>query len=451
MNATDTLRKILTVSELTSRIKDLLEDNFPMIWLSGEISNFRIPASGHFYFNLKDDKAQINAVMFRGQNMNLKFKPEDGMQINGLGRISLYEPRGTYQIIMEYVEPGGMGALQVAFEQLKAKLAQEGLFEAKHKKPIPFLPKTISIITSPTGAVVHDILRILDRRFPNVHVEIIPVKVQGSQAEKEIIQGIGLLNQRNTADVAILARGGGSLEDLMAFNTEGVVRAIFTSRIPIISAVGHETDYTLSDFVADLRMPTPSAAAEIVVPVKLELCEKCRYLQHKVGLTFLNYVRFRRARIAEICGRLTDPRRKIHDLRLRTDELYSRLLYAIFQDMRFRRERMVRRIETLRFHSPLSAISELKVKHKHMNINLMSSINIYSINLRSFLREKTTKLRALNPTAILKRGYSITRTVPDAVIIRSSNQADIGQPLEILLGQGSLHVTVDTRNQAKKQ
>ncbi len=220
-------RPILSVSELTSQIKSLLEDRFAFIWITGEISNFRVPVSGHFYFSLKDTGAQINAVMFRGQNAHLKFKPEDGMQINGIGRVSLYEPRGTYQVILEYMEPSGVGALQVAFEQLKQKLADEGLFDDQHKRQIPFLPNNISVITSPTGSVIYDIIRVLNRRFNTISLEILPARVQGLEAEQELIDAIDLLNKRDQADVAILARGGGSLEDLQPFNTEGLARKIF--------------------------------------------------------------------------------------------------------------------------------------------------------------------------------------------------------------------------------
>ena len=255
--------RIYTVSELTSDLKDILEKTYPFIWIFGEISNFNVPVSGHFYFTVKDEHAQINAVMFRNQNRNLKFKPEDGISITGLGRITVYEPRGTYQIIFEYLEPKGTGAIQLAFEQLKKRLADEGLFDEKHKKPLPFLPGKISIITSPTGAVVHDILKIIDRRFSNLHLEIVPVKVQGYGAEDEIISAIEMINARCDSDVAILARGGGSLEDFHAFNSEAVARAVFASKIPIISAVGHETDFSITDFVADFRAPTPSAAAEL--------------------------------------------------------------------------------------------------------------------------------------------------------------------------------------------
>ncbi|MGD9314599.1 MAG: exodeoxyribonuclease VII large subunit, partial [Desulfobacterales bacterium] len=267
----DLIRKIYTVSELTEKIKALLEESFPFIWIVGEISNFRTPLSGHFYFTLKDANAQINAVMFRGQQRQLKFEPEDGMRVTGMGRLGLYEPRGTYQIILEYMEPSGIGALQIAYEKLKARLADEGLFDEQQKQLLPFLPQKIVLITSPTGAVVHDMLNIIDRRFPNVTIQIWPVKVQGDGAEDEIVAALDLLRQHPNVDAAILARGGGSLEDLQAFNSESVARAIFACDVPIIAAIGHETDYTIADFVADLRAPTPSAAAELVFPIKSEL------------------------------------------------------------------------------------------------------------------------------------------------------------------------------------
>ncbi len=266
-------RNILSVAQLTNRIKSLLEKSFPFVWISGELSNFRVPSSGHFYFTLKDSTSQIAAVMFKGQNRNLKFLPEHGMQVVGFGRIGLYEPRGSYQIILEHLEPEGVGALQIAFEQLKTRLDQEGLFSAENKQPLPALPGNISLITSPTGAVVHDILTILDRRFPDMRVEIVPVKVQGDDAAGEIVEAFGIIEERDTADLVILARGGGSMEDLQAFNDEAVARAVFACRRPVISAIGHETDFTITDFVADFRAPTPSAAAELAVPLKKDLVD----------------------------------------------------------------------------------------------------------------------------------------------------------------------------------
>jgi exodeoxyribonuclease VII large subunit len=261
-------RKIYSVTELSREIKGMLEGKFPDVWVAGEVSNFRAAGSGHLYFTLKDASAQLRAVCFRNQAKYLKFKPQDGISVIARGRLSVYEARGEYQLYVEYLEPAGLGALQLAFEQLKAKLAAEGLFDPARKKPLPVLPRTVGIVTSPSGAAIRDILRVLRRRFRNMNALLYPVKVQGEGAAEEIAAGIGYFGKHALADVLIVGRGGGSLEDLSAFNEEPVARAIAASRIPIISAVGHETDFTIADFIADLRAPTPSAAAELVVQRK---------------------------------------------------------------------------------------------------------------------------------------------------------------------------------------
>jgi len=431
-------RQIYTVSELTDSIKLLLEENFPFIWICGEISNFNVPVSGHYYFSLKDEEAQISAVMFRSQNRNLKFVPEDGMNIIGLGRVSVYGPRGSYQIIFEYLEPRGIGAIQVAFEQLKNKLSAEGLFEEDHKKPIPFLPKNISIITSPTGSVVHDILKIIDRRFPSVQIEIIPVKVQGEGSNNEIVGGIELLNTRGDADVAILARGGGSIEDLQAFNSEEVARAIFSSRIPIISAIGHETDFTIADFVSDLRAPTPSAAAELVVPIKDELRYRCNALSRSLTFNCLKYIQNARRICEEMSRRLIDPKKKIQDLRIRIDDFTGRLVRIFTRTLEQRRERLEWRMNRLSVNSLLIKITNAKDKVERARHNLFIFYQKIFDKNRSLFREQSRELHALNPVAILARGYSITRTIPDAKIVKDSDTVNIDQNLEVILGKGFL-------------
>lgn len=274
--------KIYSVSELTRGIRTLLEGTFPEVWVSGEISNFRSHTSGHFYFSLKDDQAHLSAVMFRGANAKLPFKLEDGLEVIAHGRITVYEVRGQYQIVVDHIEPKGIGALQLAFEQLKKKLQTEGLFDPAHKRPLPFLPKKIGIVTSETGAAIRDILNILQRRFPSVDVLLVPVLVQGEGAAREIAEGIRILNEREDIDVMIVGRGGGSIEDLWAFNEEIVARAIYNSKIPVISAVGHEIDFTIADFVADVRAPTPSAAAELVVPNRMDLVVQIEKLRHRL-------------------------------------------------------------------------------------------------------------------------------------------------------------------------
>lgn len=435
-------RRIYTVSELTLDIKDILEKTYPFIWIYGEISNFNVPASGHFYFTVKDEHAQINAVMFRNQNRNLKFKPGDGISITGLGRISVYEPRGTYQIIFEYIEPKGTGAIQLAFEQLKQRLADEGLFDEKHKKPLPFLPGKISIITSSTGAVVHDILKIIDRRFSNIHLEIFPVKVQGYGAEDEIISAIEMINARCDSDVAILARGGGSLEDFHAFNSEDVARAVFASKIPIISAIGHETDFSITDFVADFRAPTPSAAAELAVPLKKDLSRKITDLSEGLSTRFLRYLEHLQTVLIGMSNRLIHPIRKIADLRLRTDDMLGRINRAFKNSILQHHERLLWRIERLFSNNPLIQINLLKDKLNQKCVNINIYMRILIINKRSILRELEAKLHTLNPEAILARGYSITRTIPDAAVIRDPQEVSVGQDLEVMVAGGAFICSV---------
>ncbi|MBW1698252.1 MAG: exodeoxyribonuclease VII large subunit [Deltaproteobacteria bacterium] len=430
--------RIYTVSELTRQIKELLENQFPFIWITGEISNFKIPVSGHFYFVLKDENSQINAVMFRGQNQLLKFLPEDGMSVTGLGRISVYEPRGTYQIIFEMLEPKGIGALQVAFEQLKMRLAEEGLFDERHKKPIPFLPRKIALITSPTGAVVHDILKVLSRRFSTIPVEIYPVKVQGAEAASEIASGFERLNTRKGIDVIILARGGGSLEDLQAFNSETVARAIFNSKIPVVSAVGHETDFTIADFVADLRAPTPSAAAELIVPVKADLQKKCYDLAHSLNSKMNLLLERLRKQVADLSNRLVDPRKRVYDLRLRCDDLTDRLIHIFQQWINQKREHLLWKTHRLYSNNPMVYIDKNRVMLDKLKYNLLSLFKKLLIENHTTLRELTGKLDALNPKSVLQRGYSITLSLPQQSIVTDSTSVKIDQKLKVLLAKGSL-------------
>jgi len=431
-------RRIYTVSELTFKIKDLLEKNYPFVWINGEISNFRVPASGHYYFTLKDDTAQINAVMFRNQNQTLIFDLENGINITGLGRISVYEPRGTYQIIFEYLEPKGTGAIHLAFEQLKIRLFEEGLFDEAHKSPLPFLPKKISIITSPTGAVVYDILKIINRRFSNFQVEIIPVKVQGDGAEHEIVSAIEMLNFWSNSDLAILARGGGSLEDFHAFNAENVARAIFASTIPIISAVGHETDFCIADFVADLRAPTPSAAAELAVPLKQNLSNRVYELSTLLTMRFVRNLEGLQIRVQEMSNRLVHPSRKIGDLRLKTDDLMTRLVKTFNNTIVQQYEGVKWQVERLYANNPLVRTNILKDKLELKCDNLINFIRIIINKKRFLLREAMAGLHALSPKATLSRGYSITRTIPDADVVRDPQKVSIGQDLEVTVAKGSL-------------
>jgi exodeoxyribonuclease VII large subunit len=443
----ETTRKVYTISELNVDIKLLLEEQFPFVWIIGEISNFRIPASGHFYFTLKDQSSQLNAVMFRGQQRNLKFEPEDGMNITGMGRLSVYEPRGTYQIILEYMEPAGVGALQIAYEKLKARLAEEGLFDEKHKKSIPFLPQKIALITSPSGAVVHDMLNIINRRFRNVHLQIFPVKVQGDGAADEIVDALELLNQTTDVDVAIVARGGGSLEDLQTFNAERVVRSVFESRIPVISAVGHETDYTITDFVADLRAPTPSAAAELAVPVKNELLRMVNDSFVALEYRVCNLIERYRRNLTDFAKRLVDPKKQIQDWRLRLDDFASRLSRNFIMLLDRKNEQHKWWLDRLVAHSPAAQVH---------NINLIIEQNIYKLlktyskefeNKTARLRELNARLETLSPIAILERGYSITRTIPDSKVVLDPRMVSINQDLEVMVAKGTLTCRVKGKSE----
>lgn len=444
-------RRIFTVSELTSEIKVLLEEKFPFVWISGEISNFRIPASGHYYFTLKDSAAQIHAVMFKGQNRNLTFVPEDGMKITGLGRVSVYSPRGDYQIILEYIEPAGAGALQAAFEQLKRKLADEGLFNPEHKKPIPYLPNKVAIISSPTGAVVHDIIRVVHRRFPNMAIEIIPVKVQGDTAAVEIAAGIQLLNTASAAQVAIVARGGGSLEDLAPFNSESVARAIFASDIPIVSAVGHETDFSIADFVADLRAPTPSAAAELVVPVKDDLAYTLTTLARRLQAATAKGMQVRRLFLEKLSRRLVHPRKRLDDLKLRVDDFSSRLLNAIRRYLTLQKERLDWRTKRLHMNSPARRTESLMERHHHLNSRLTVSMSAFIRSRRFDVKELIGRMQALSPSAVLSRGYSIARMIPEGTVITDAEGVVSGQQIEVLLWKGSLVCKVERINSDAKK
>ncbi len=433
---------IFTVSEITDKLKTLLEDSFPFIWITGEITNFSSPMSGHFYFSLKDPSAQISAVMFRGQNRHLKFLPEDGMAVTGLGRISLYKPRGTYQIIFEYLEPRGIGALQVAFEQLKSKLAQEGLFDAERKKPLPFLPRKIALITSPSGAVLHDIMKIAFRRFENLHLLIVPVKVQGSRAENEIASAIELVNKHG-ADVAVIARGGGSLEDLRAFNSETVARAIAASECPIVSAVGHETDFTIADFVADLRAPTPSAAAEMIIPIKENLTHQIEKLQQMIWRVMKSRLETAVLELRYLSRQLVDPVKKLQDLKLRCDEMTEKMLNSFGNLINQQHEKLSRQHEKL-IRTPLIAqlagySKQIEYADSTMRLSVERCVEKRALHFNNLYE----KLNTLSPLAVLNRGYSITRTVPGKKIVRRNDQVKSRQMLEVILAKGALEVTVN--------
>jgi len=435
--------KIYSITELTDEIKRLLEDRYPFVWVYGEISNLNIPTSGHLYFTLKDMNSRINSIIFKGQLRNIRFTPENGMSVIGFGRISLYESRGTYQIIFEYLEPKGIGSLQLAFEQLKLKLSNEGIFDEIHKKKLPFLPDTISIITSTTGSVLYDILNVINRRYQNINIQIIPVKVQGESSEEDIVDAIKIVNDHGSADVAIIARGGGSLEEMQSFNSESVARAIFESKIPIISAIGHETDFTIADFVSDYRAPTPSVAAEIVVPLKNDLLININKLSASLKSNYIKYIKEYQIIINNHMKRLKDPKRKVQDLLIRNDDLYNRLLRALMVLIKQHRSCIYWRHDKLLSYSPVKYVSDNKDNNNMILLNIIKSFNAIISRKRYMLNEHSSKLSALNPVAILQRGYSITRTVPDKQIITDSKNVNIDQRLEVIVSKGSIICRVE--------
>jgi exodeoxyribonuclease VII large subunit len=436
-------RRIYSVSRLTRKIKDLLESNFPLVWVSGEISNFRPAASGHFYFTIKDHISQISAVMFRGQNRQLRFDLENGLDVIGFGRLAVYEPRGTYQLIFEYLEPKGAGAHHIAFEKLKKQLADEGLFDERHKQVLPLLPRKICLITSPKGAVVHDFIHVSRRRFPNIDIDIIPIQVQGYEAESGIVAALDLANRRKDADNIIIARGGGSAEDLAAFNSESVARSIFLSEIPVISAVGHETDFTISDFVADMRAPTPSAAAEIAVPEKMKLAEN--HTRHLVTLSreLKNICNNLRNRLDLASSRLLDPTAQIQHHRMRIDDLFTRMEQAVGRLIFTRKEKYLWIANNLSSIRTKNYIDKYKQLLEKETISLINTTENSLKRYRNKLETISVRLTSVDPYTVLSRGYSITRKADDLNVITDPGHVTPGELLEILVAKGNFFVNVN--------
>lgn len=436
-------RQILTVSELTRQIRSLLERHIGAVWVEGEISNFRAQASGHRYFTLKDESSQIAAVLFRGDALRVKFQLADGLQVVAFGDVSVYEARGQYQLIVRELMPKGLGALQLAFEQLKRKLEAEGLFAPERKRPIPVLPQRIAVITSPTGAAVRDFLNVIRRRFPNLHIVIVPARVQGDGAAGEIaaaVDEVNALHERGTMrfDVLILARGGGSLEDLWAFNEEIVARAVARSVIPTISAVGHEIDFTICDFVADLRAPTPSAAAELVVQRKEEFIAQIDELQrrlHKDLRLRLSGLRERFLRSAQSYV-FRRPADLVSQYGQRVDELGDRIHRSWQHAIEQRRSRLLAAAGKLRVMTPRDALRkyEQRFDHAQVRLNLLASHAVKDSRAR--LRHLSAQLALLSPRATLERGYSITKREADGCLVKSATSVKPGDKVRTIVADG---------------
>ena len=410
--------------------------------MEGELSNLRAPGSGHVYCTLKDKASQIRAVLFRSTAVRLRFALQEGLHVIVRGRLTVYEPRGEYQIVLDTVEPKGIGALQLAFEQLKERLAMEGLFDQDRKKSIPAFPRTVGVVTSLTGAAIRDILAVLRRRWPTLHILIAPVQVQGENAGRQIAEALIALNKLGSVDVIIVGRGGGSLEDLWSFNEEIVVRAIAGSHVPVVSAVGHEIDVTLADFVADLRAPTPSAAAEAVVPVLAETVERLRELKVRLGQVMLRHCAFERQRLDAGIRGMTDVRFRLQEAAQRTDDMVDRLREMVQQLLTAWRERVHGVQRDLSGLNPILAIKQGLAIVPQFSKRLEGQMGVMLAQHRYRIHAKLAQLNTLSPLAILGRGYSILQTVPAGQILHRANDVGVGQELEAQLASGRLSCTV---------
>ncbi len=443
------MKKVFSVTELNGEIKRLLEGSFDLFWVGGEISNLHRPASGHVYFTLKDEISQIRAVIFRATAGNRPFagagrmfELENGMSVVCRARLSVYQPRGEYQLLVDNVEPLGIGALQKAFEQLKERLQAEGLFDARHKQGLPLLPRRIGVITSPTGAVIRDILHIARRRLPNLGILIAPARVQGPEAPEELIRAIHDLHAAGGVEVIIMARGGGSLEDMAPFNNERVARAIFRARIPIIAAIGHETDFTIADFVADLRAPTPSAAAELAVPVKAELAaaieaQHARFIRHQN-----HQLEKCREKLEFYAARLPSPRRLIGDLRLHVAASLDRVQGRSNQVRFWQRQQVTAAALRLRHASPLGDIRNARGRVENMRKDICKADVVTREEKRMRLEAGLMRLDTLSPLAVLRRGYSVTRILPQGVILRDAKLLKVGENVDVTLAAGGFQAQV---------
>ncbi|MDV3239317.1 MAG: exodeoxyribonuclease VII large subunit [Gammaproteobacteria bacterium] len=437
-------RDVYSVGRLNAEARALLEGAFPLIWVEGELSNVSRPASGHLYFTLKDSTAQVRCAMFRGNNRFLKFRPEDGRQVLVRANLSLYEARGDYQLIVQSMEEAGDGALQRAFEALKQKLAAAGLFDAAHKVELPTLPRRIGVVTSPTGAAIRDILSVLRRRFPAIPVLIYPVPVQGAGAGAEIAAAIRTADRRRDCDVLIVARGGGSLEDLWAFNEEVVARAIYDCGIPVVSGVGHEVDFTIADFVADRRAPTPSVAAEMVSPDQTEWLNQLRALDREL----YKHLRRRLQRLDERLGWLgkrlqqQHPGQRLRQRAQRLDELDQRLRLALRARLQRRRERLATLEARLQRHHPGPRLRHLRDLEAALARRLRTAVQTRLKESRQRLTALGRALDAVSPLATLERGYAIV-TAADGRVLHDAAQTRPGDRITARLARGRLRCTVD--------
>ena len=437
-------REVLTVAQLNREVRAVLEGNFPLLWVEGEISNLARPSSGHLYFSLKDEQAQARCAMFRQRNMHLRFDPENGMHVVARVRVTMYEPRGEFQLVVEHMEQAGDGALRRAFDQLKARLQAEGLFETARKRPVPKAPRCVGVVTSPSGAAIRDILTVLRRRSPDIQVIVYPVPVQGAGAGQKIAAAIRHAGERAECDVLIVGRGGGSLEDLWAFNEEVVARAIQASPLPVVSAVGHEIDFTIADFVADVRAPTPSAAAELVSPDTTERRQRLARLDARLYQCTLVALRRRKQALVGLERRLKHPGRRLQEIAQRLDELEQRLRHAHRTWMRHAMAQLATLMARLHRHTPEHRVERLAARQSALARRLGAAAVRLQERRREQLASTARALDTVSPLATLGRGYAIVGRA-DGGVLRDSRTIATGEKVVARLARGKLLCRVEER------
>lgn len=440
-------REIYTVQQLNREVKQLLQQNFPLLWVEGELSNVVHPASGHIYFSLKDSQAQVRCAMFRNANRNLPFQPEDGMQVLVRARVGVYEPRGEYQLTVEHMEEAGIGILQRKFEELKLKLKQEGLFGNEHKQEIPTYPNSVSIVTSATGAAIQDILSVLHRRYPLLTIQIYAVPVQGDGSAEAIVDALHAINTLNTSDVVLLTRGGGSIEDLWSFNEEKVARAIHQSKIPIVTGIGHEIDFTIADFVADLRAPTPSAAAELITPHQDELLESFEQIENTLVYLFQDFISTKHQAIDWLTQRLDflHPKQTIQ----RSQEYLIELQKSLYRAIKLLLSEQYNYLNNLYLklenRSPKAQLREYKLQLAQLHSLIYSKIEVTMEQKQQALYALARTLDAVSPLGTLDRGFAIVSQKESGQILRDATQVAINDKISIRLAKGSLSAKVEDK------
>ncbi len=456
-------RQVISVSELTRDARDLLESAFPAIFVEGEISNLAQPSSGHWYFTLKDDRSQVRCAMFRNRNHMIRFKPRNGQQIIVRGRISLYEARGEFQMIAEFMEEAGDGALRRAYEKLKADLQAEGLFAESRKKPVPSMPSHVAILTSPTGAAIHDVLTVMGRRFPGIKVSLVPIQVQGEDSVRQIVKAMAFANSytADPFDLILLTRGGGSLEDLWSFNTEPVARAVAESRLPVVCAVGHESDVSIADFVADLRAPTPSAAAELITPDGEVWKNEFADLERQLLSNMINMLEYHGREVVHLRRRLRHPEHRLQDLQQRADELNRRLIREgqrqlegyTFDETRRRLTSALNNkiahhkasLAALKLRSPTQALATRQEKVRQVQEQLTRAVVDNRNTKANRLALVAEKLGALSPLSTLERGYAIV-TNETGHVITDAEELNTGDKITARLQTGEVTATVTDKS-----